>query len=180
MITHVCSSDAHDQVYPILPHLNYSTPYTPVIFSLTVATLLIALPLASLAPLRAMFLALGLTPFFLTHPFTVYTIYPLLLEASARRFVTLHVHLMRLVDNDRLEDKHWRSELREVELWENERWTGTPGTDDGSAGNAGWGKANLRPGERKPWTRGRDGWSGVADDGSGDVRSVGASHPCLT
>lgn len=165
-------SDAHDKVYPVVPHLNHSTPYTPVIFTLAVIALLLLVPVVSLIPLRTAFLILGLTPFSLTHPFTMYTLYPLLRESAARYLVTLHVRLTRVVDNDRLEDKHWRSELREVELWENERWAGVSGTDDGGSGDAGWSKANLRPGERKAWTRGRDGWSGVSDDGSGDVSNL--------
>jgi hypothetical protein len=72
--------------------------------------------------------------------------------------------LTRLIDDDRLKDRHWQSELREVELFENERWAAGEGI--------GWNKANLKPGERVAWTRGRDGWSGVTADGSGDVRSV--------
>lgn len=86
---------------------------------------------------------------------------------------------MRVVDDDRLEDKHWMTEIQEVELWENERWspagTGTtsPTEADGTMlVDVGWSKGNLKPGERKGWTRGRDGWSAVAEDGSGDVRSV--------
>ena len=68
-------------------------------------------------------------------------------------------------------------------LYENERWV--PGVSTASASTSGgaddtnkaktmpegtWSKAALKPGERKPWTRGRDGWSGVADDGSHQVR----------
>lgn len=132
-----------------------------------------SIPLVYLLPLRLVFLVLGLTPFLFTHPFSQYTVLPLLLEGTARRLVSLRVRLTRLVDNDRLEDKHWRSELRTVELWENERWN-SAGGDDGAVADAGWGKTNLRAGERKAWTRGRDGWSGVTDDGSGDVRFVRA------
>ena len=69
--------------------------------------------------------------------------------------------LLRLIDDDRLTDQHWRAELREMELWENERW----GTD-----SLGWGKAHLRSGERLAWTRGRDGWSGISADGTNEVR----------
>jgi hypothetical protein len=29
------------------------------------------------------------------------------------------------MDDDRLEDRHWNTEMREVELWENERWSPT-------------------------------------------------------
>lgn len=72
------------------------------------------------------------------------------------------MRMARIVDDDRLEDRHWRSELREVELWENERY---------SDKDKGFSKASLRPGERKAWTRGRDGWSDEGPDGNGDVRS---------
>ena len=71
------------------------------------------------------------------------------------------MYAIRFVDDDKLEDKHLKSELREVELWENER-----------VGKDGWGKAYLRSTERKGWTRGRDGWSSSNPDGSTDVRSV--------
>jgi hypothetical protein len=58
--------------------------------------------------------------------------------------------------------------MREVELWENERWGTHSG---GEKGSVGWGKGSLRAGERSAWTRGRDGWSGVLKDGSDAVRS---------
>ena len=74
----------------------------------------------------------------------------------------LRARLVRLADDDRLTDRHWRTEMRDVELWENERW---------GADGVGWGKGNLRSGERVGWTRGRDGWSGVMEDGTSDVRS---------
>ncbi|QRV89844.1 integral peroxisomal membrane peroxin protein [Ceratobasidium sp. AG-Ba] len=48
--------------------------------------------------------------------------------------------------------------MLEVELFENERWA--PG--------AGWKSAHLRAGERRGFTRGRDGWSA----GDGDVRGL--------
>jgi hypothetical protein len=76
---------------------------------------------------------------------------------------------MRVVDDSNLDDRHWSAEVREVELWENERWS-----VDG-----GWGKTHLKSGERSAWTRGRDGWSGVKEDGSGDVRSVFPSYLSL-
>ncbi|KAF9458809.1 hypothetical protein BDZ94DRAFT_1312920 [Collybia nuda] len=106
--------------------------------------------------------------------------------------------LERILDDDRLSDKCWRAEMREVELWENER-RGSPAsnhtedhdqhehtpssptrstpvprqgpTQSGAPVTEGWSKTNLRPGERTPWTRGRDGWGGVGS-GKGAVRSV--------
>ena len=34
------------------------------------------------------------------------------------------IFLQRVIDNDRLSDSCWNSEMREVELWENERFGG--------------------------------------------------------
>lgn len=76
------------------------------------------------------------------------------------------MRITRLVDNDRLEDHHLKSVLREVELWENERYGPISG------GGSGFGKAQLKTGERKGWTRGRDGWSQLDAEGNGDVRCV--------
>lgn len=45
-------------------------------------------------------------------------------EAERIPLLTL---LERVVDDDRLDDRCWRAEMREVELWENERFVGTGG-----------------------------------------------------
>jgi hypothetical protein len=75
--------------------------------------------------------------------------------------------------------------MKEVELWENERWNPNTkevissirtadetGTNHNLLSSACWSKSKLKPGERKAWTRGRDGFSGVTDNGCGDVRLV--------
>ncbi|KAH7910828.1 Peroxin/Dysferlin domain-containing protein [Hygrophoropsis aurantiaca] len=157
-------ADLHDVMLNILPHITHSSPYTPFILTITIATFLLAIPLLPLLPLRPIFLVLGLTPFVFTHPFTREHILPLV--SLAARDKINRARLQRLVDDDKLEDRHLRSELREVELWENERWC--PGAE-GEAGS--WKKSNLRPTERSAWTRGRDGWSGVKEDGGGQVSS---------
>jgi hypothetical protein len=110
----------------------------------------------------------GLAPFVLSHPLIQRTLAQLLPTLPLRHW---RARLTRLVDDDRLKDRHWQSELREVELFENERWA--PGEGNG------WGKAGLKVGERVAWTRGRDGWSTVAADGSGDVRSVDVAFPLV-
>ncbi|KIJ17533.1 hypothetical protein PAXINDRAFT_179567, partial [Paxillus involutus ATCC 200175] len=104
----------------------------------------------------------------------------------------IRMALRRLADDDRLEDGVWGACMREVELWENERWVGADGagrrsslafgdvdaqgrdecTEGGGGegdrgagtGTGAWSKANLRVGERAGWTRGRDGWSGVGGE----------------
>ncbi|KAF9564199.1 hypothetical protein CPC08DRAFT_734571 [Agrocybe pediades] len=84
--------------------------------------------------------------------------------------------LQRVMDDDRLSDECWNSEMREVYLWENERYGGPLPSDSptlaaSSSGSSitpaqrGWSKLNLRPGERSAWTRGSDGWSGVGQGG---------------
>ena len=127
--------------------------------------------LVNMLPMRTTCLVLGLLPFFITHPFTQHRLLPSLQSALGPMMNHAHVRVLRLIDNDNLEDRHLRTELREVELYENERWApGTAGGSDEAEGT--WSKTNLKPGERKAWTRGRDGWSGVSSDGSGEVRSV--------
>jgi hypothetical protein len=111
----------------------------------------------------------GLAPFVLSHPLIQRALTKLLPTLPLRRW---RARLTRLVDDDRLKDRHWQSELREVELFENERWV--PGEGNG------WSKASLKTGERVAWTRGRDGWSTVTADGSGDVRSVVVAFPFWT
>ncbi|EIN12918.1 hypothetical protein PUNSTDRAFT_42378 [Punctularia strigosozonata HHB-11173 SS5] len=176
-------ADLHDYLIPLLPHLTHQSVYSkPLLVCLSVLAMA-SLPLLYTLPMRPTFLVLGLAPFGLTHPLIRGFILPRLLahpsiELNRRR---MHARLVRAVDDDRLEDKHWRSEMREVELFENERFaprvgaaadgaTGGGGAS-GSAGEGAWSKMNLRHGERLAWTRGRDGWSAVQPDGSGEVSS---------
>ncbi|TFK52641.1 hypothetical protein OE88DRAFT_1658011 [Heliocybe sulcata] len=173
-------SDAHDFIYAVVPHLTYSTPYTYHLLAFLAVSFLLLLPLISLLPLRPTFLVLGLAPFAVTHPFVRIHVYPLVASFfSASPSALLPSHLLRArkrvytrffraLDDDRLDDRHWRTELRDVELWENERWMPGSSSDDS---NGSWNKANLKAGERSAWTRGRDGWGGVLPDGSGDVSS---------
>ncbi|KAI0247627.1 integral peroxisomal membrane peroxin-domain-containing protein [Lactifluus subvellereus] len=153
-------ADSHDAAFPYVLHLTFATPHTPHIFTITLLTTLLALPFLPLIPLRPLFLVGGLAPFAFTHPFVQRTL-PLLLSTLSLPY--WRARLTRLIDDDRLKDRHWQSELRQVELFENERWV--PGE------SAGWNKVNLKSGERVAWTRGRDGWNGVAADGTGDISS---------
>jgi len=199
---HVCSSDVDDAILPFLPHLTYQSPYTPVLLTTSIVTLLFSIPFVYLIPLRLAALVIGLLPFLFTHPFTQSILLPAVNTTVISPFwKAAFSWLYRVLDDDNLEDKHWRTELRQVEVFENERWNpysreasgstvsaisglsrsgfiGSPpsGTYDntstgiGEHGRSGWGKSNLKSGERKAWTRGRDGWSGVAE--GGDVRSA--------
>ncbi|KAF5389201.1 hypothetical protein D9757_003387 [Collybiopsis confluens] len=144
----------------------------------------------------------------------------------------LKMKLQRSIDDNNLADEVWNSEMREVELWENERLnpsatvlpsskgiSSSPtslkialppvsakdeGTSPGekkvnqsparppplpqqhqrsrstffgtaSFTNNGWSKMNLKADERAPWTRGRDGWSGVAGSGNDSDGTVSSN-----
>lgn len=128
------------------------------------------MPLLPLIPLRPTFLVIGLLPFAITHPISQ-RILPTILKAGRGIYLE---QFQRITDNDRLDDATWGAPKKEVELWENERWASSTG-GNGGTGTAGWSKGNLKPGERKAWTRRRDGWSEVqAKPGwtDTDVRSV--------
>ena len=186
------SSDVDDAILPLIPHLTYQTPYTSLLLTASIITLLLSIPLVYLIPFRVAVLFIGLLPFFFTHPFTRTSLLPAISSIVISPFWKAGFSwFYRVLDDDRLDDKHWRAELRQVEVFENERWnpnsreasssstlsvsgSGFLGPQDNAGGlkhyQTGWGKSNLKSGERKAWTRGRDGWSGIAD--SGDVRSV--------
>ncbi|KAI0313851.1 integral peroxisomal membrane peroxin-domain-containing protein [Amylostereum chailletii] len=155
-------ADAYDAVFPHILHLTYSTPYTPHILTFVVLLSLFSLPSLPTIPLRPVFLIFGLAPFVLTHPLVQHTL-PFVLSTLPLR--SIRARTTRLIDDDRLKDNHWQSPLREVELFENERWSGDSQT-------GGWSKGHLKSIDRVAWTRGQDGWSAVSADGSGDVSNL--------
>ncbi|TFK78231.1 hypothetical protein K466DRAFT_668498 [Polyporus arcularius HHB13444] len=166
-------SDGHDFAVQFVPYLTWSSPYTSLILSAVLVTFLAMIPLVNILPMRTTCLVLGLLPFFITHPFTQHTLLPGLQSTFGVLSTHFRAQAHQFVDDDKLEDRHWRTELREVELYENERWApGSNGAaDEGAKTEGTWSKTNLKLGERKPWTRGRDGWSGISDDGSHEVSS---------
>ncbi|KAF5335345.1 hypothetical protein D9611_011682 [Ephemerocybe angulata] len=185
------------------------SPYTPHILALLAVTFPILAFIVSLPafPIRQVFLVGGLLPFVATHPWVV-RMYPYVAAATPALLIRLEKEqrrlrafvkkesvepiptqrppiatiLQKIIDDDRLTDKCWNSEMREVELWENERLGGEPASPQpgmeqpvSSSQTTGWSKANLRPGERAAWTRGRDGWNGVGGgslDGQGEVSNL--------
>lgn len=165
-------ADMYENVTSLLPHLTHATPTSAPLLTFLLVTLLLGLPLLPLVPLRPVFLIVGIAPFILTHP-TVQRMAPAVLDTARKLYFTT---IQRFINNDRLEDTVWAAPIREVELWENERWSlATSQVAPSSSGDPGWSKANLRRGERKGWSRRRDGWSDAdALDGSleGDIRNL--------
>ena len=162
------SADAYDSVMPIIPHLTHATPFSTPIFTLAIVSFVVILPILPVLPLRPIFLVGGLLPFALTHPWSLHVLPKVIPPLLAYAWETVQ----HFIDDDRLSDEAWMTPLKEVELWENERWSNTANS---SAVVAGWSKANLRPGERTGWTRRRDGSSDASSTtggkGDGGVRS---------
>ncbi|KAI9429168.1 hypothetical protein F5148DRAFT_990676, partial [Russula earlei] len=77
--------------------------------------------------------------------------------------------LMHLIDDDRLKDHHFQSELHEVKLFENEPLA------PGSKG-VGWNKANLKMGKCIVWMCGWNGCSAITVDGSGGSNGAVSSN----
>lgn len=193
---HLCLTPQH--LSPSTPNISVCASsatrgsYTPHILTLLVVTffpLLIMIHLPAF-PTRQVALFAGLFPFLITHPaattiassllrysrnkipLLVDKYEPLLvrINSSIPKWVKMPVRTLieRLIDNDRLPSEIWRAETREVELFENERYESPVPVMESSS--QGWSKANLRPGERRPWTRGRDGWTGIGPED--EIRSV--------
>ncbi|KAJ7781899.1 integral peroxisomal membrane peroxin-domain-containing protein [Mycena maculata] len=172
-------ADAETALQPYIPYLTHRKPHTPHILTLLLVSLLPMIALVSLPafPVRGVCLFLGIAPLIFTHPnaraaipglFTLAVshveAYPFLAKlrtklpgAPPRSWKSLAV---RVIDDANLTDDCWVAEMREVELFENERFGAA---DD--APHKEWSKENLRDGERTGWTRGRDGWSGVGGQG---------------
>ena len=163
----ILSADAYDNVMPIVPHLTHATLFSAPLLTVAIMSLVVILSILPILPLRPTFLVGGLLPFALTHPWSL----RVLPKAIPPLWAHAKATVQQFTDDDRLSDEAWTSPLKEVELWENERWSNGASS---SGAVAGWSKANLRPGERNGWTRRRDGWSDVSTaTGKGDssVRS---------
>ena len=137
-------SDLDDFIRPHIPCITHShsgsTPYTHIIFMLALTSFVGLLLILPLIPIRAVALFVGLTPLVLTHPVIRAHVVP---PAQAlTRSKILRTWLGRKIDNDRLEDKHWNTEMKDVELWENERWNSSLDSE-GTTGDGGWGKIYL-------------------------------------
>jgi len=138
-------SEGYDFIAPLIPLL---TPSPQVVFPLVIATAF-SLVIPLFVPIKAIFLLIGLSPMVLGHPL-VFPVTIFVLQTNSKLFVT-YWRMFR--DDDRLSEHHWQRGLREVELWENERWDKEKRV---------WGKDS----ERRRWTRGADGWSPVRGEGS--------------
>ncbi|KAJ3926058.1 MAG: integral peroxisomal membrane peroxin-domain-containing protein [Lentinula lateritia] len=183
-------ADIHTAITPYLSHLSLSpndpqiskpkSPYTLPILTVLILTfpILVFLVTSTIFPARLVCFVCGVGPVLFLNP-------------QLRRWTSDTINLLtylqsslpdtRILDDNNLSDDVWISEMREVELWENERLdpgiTAIPATFFGTAppSNGGWSKIHLKSNDRAPWTRGRDGWSGVPGSGGDSDGTVSSN-----
>jgi hypothetical protein len=145
-------------VHPYLLHLSHRTKYTPHLLTLLTITFIpLALAVSSpFFPTRLAFFLVGAVPLAITHPNVLPFVLAWLNDAKTRR--DIESFAQTFVDDDNLTDQTWSSPLREVELYENERWDDLARVPAVPGGKGGWSKDKL--GDRPPWTRARDGSGG--------------------
>lgn len=169
-------TDGYDLLAPLAIHLNWSShQHTLLIFqSLVLATIGLFF-VAPYLPYRLILLVAGEGAFILNHPWTEPVLTKLMerigkgkegrkLRDTNRKALA---QITEWIKMDQLPDDVWTRGWREVEVFENERYT-----DDASAARAAarsglgaggkWSGHNLRYGERRPWTKGSDGYADEA------------------
>jgi hypothetical protein len=156
------SSDSYDWTSSMLANAQFNPPLVVVLIALSLIVAISPLFVST----KVLFAIAGVIPFILSHP----TVFPLLDPLFRMHSKEARSRLRQIMADDRLRDEHWlyaSKTLREVELFENERWA--------VAGTPQWSKMNLKEGERLAWTRGSDGWSpvgGRTEEEGSKVRSV--------
>ncbi|KAK0487911.1 integral peroxisomal membrane peroxin-domain-containing protein [Armillaria novae-zelandiae] len=160
-------SDAYDAVHPLLLNLTHRTPFTLPLLTLVTLSVIPGMLFISLPslPIRTICLSLGIVPLALTNPHIQSSL--LVFQHVDRNLrwlrsklgldprLPLTAFVQRLIDDNNLADSCWTAEMREVELFENERHLAAQGETQKS-----WSKENLKSDERSAWTRGPDGLGG--------------------
>lgn len=157
--------DAYDHISPVVKYLNWSdVPRTLRLLQAAVVALIGAYFAAPYIPWRWVLFAGGEFALVHHHPWLKPTLQALKAHASARpgayeraqRQHRMKQKILDLLDEDRLPEYVWQRGWKDVELFENQRLQ--PGFRGGVEEHR-WSAAHLTANERRPWTRGSDGWS---------------------
>ena len=176
--------DGYDAIVPVVPYLNWSSyNRSMLILQLSIVTTVVMLFLGPLLPLRMILLIGGEAMFIATHPWVPPVVEAIgkmraarapgssvqaeQLQSVMRKRGKEASHVLRSwLELDRLDDSIWLNGWRDVEIFENERLLDVEAARQSSVGQPrispgpGWSAGNLRrEGDRKPWTKGSDGWS---------------------
>ncbi|CAD6931479.1 unnamed protein product [Tilletia controversa] len=180
----------YDEISPIMPYINWSSySFTLVLMQLAIVATVAMFFLGPYLPLQPVLLVGGEALFILTHPYfhpVATTIARKAAESEegrllARKNRAILSKVQELIDLDRLSDETWERGWKVVEMYENQRWMPlsstashrvTSASDSHSAPEGTWSGHHLRQGDRRPWTKGQDGWT--AAEGRAGASSGGA------
>ena len=155
--------DGYDDLSPLVPYLNWSSEERSLRILQGCLVAMVAMYfLGPLIPMRPVLLVVGEAALLANHPWVKPTVEALKKHlasspGAARRALRkrrMQQMVRDLIDQDKLPDWAWKSGWRDMVLFENQRYVPSFGK-----GERCWGANNLRDDERKPWSRGSDGWA---------------------
>lgn len=169
--------DGYDHIAPFVKFLNWSdVPRTLRLLQASVAATVLMFFVGPYIPVRLTLFVVGEAALIANHPWVKPTV-----NAIHKHFTTgraaqkrilrkrrLTQRIADLLDEDRLPESVWERGWRDVELFENQRFR--PGFASHDAQEFRWSPNALQPGERRPWTRGSDGYSPEND---AEIETIG-------
>ncbi|KAF8322741.1 hypothetical protein DL93DRAFT_2071698 [Clavulina sp. PMI_390] len=163
-------ADAYDMLFPLTHLITFKSHASTPIFLFILFT---TIPLTFL-PLQLFTLIAGVGAFTLTHPLVRHHLFDKDGILQQSRIIPIVIQEGRsLVNDSSLSEEHiTAAELREVFIFQNERWSWPSSAQTSSAGGsiiaAGWkgGVNSLKASDRGAWTRGADGSVTVGESSS--------------
>lgn len=155
--------DGYDDLSPLVPFLNWSSEERSLRILQGCLVAMVAMYfIGPLIPIRPVLLLVGEGVLIANHPWVKPTVAALKqqlistpgAQRRALRKRRMHQMIHDLIDQDKLPDWAWTSGWRDMVLFENERYVPSFGSVERR-----WNADNLRVDERKPWSRGSDGWA---------------------
>lgn len=166
--------DGYDHIAPLVKYLNWSDmPRTLRLLQASVAAMVLLYFVGPYIPLRLTLLVVGEGALLANHPW----VKPALAgihkhlgtgPAAQKRVLRkrrLMQRVMDLLDEDRLPESVWERGWRDVELFENQRFRS--GMGGRGASERFWTSEALLSTERRPWTRGSDGFTPANEEDLG-------------
>ena len=153
--------DGYDDLSPLVPYLNWSSEErTMRILQVALVATVAMYFIGPLIPVRLVLLVVGEAVLVAQHPWVKPALAALHTQFAsapgagrrALRKRRMHQALHDLIDQDKLPDWAWAAGWKDVELFENQRYSAALGAER-------WSAAHLRTTERGAWSRAPDGWA---------------------
>ncbi|PKI85186.1 hypothetical protein MVES1_001028 [Malassezia vespertilionis] len=156
--------DSYDAIAPLVKHVNWSDiPSTLRLLQLSIFATVAMFFIGPLLPLHWMIVLGGEALFIAHHPWVKPTVDGIVAHMSSGKRARqrtlrqrqLKQRIMDVLVEDSLPEYVWQRGWRDMEVFENQRYERTSVYSDNA-----WSGLALYDEERRPWTRGSDGWSG--------------------